>query len=137
MSTPLIDVADLEDRLGYTVESSSQAEALIDDASALVREIAGWDDTEPDVTPAAVVPVVVAMVRRAIDNPLGHESERVGNYQYSGAKTEGVFATHQEAKTVRRVAGRAGVGTVHLEGFMLPETGRLHGEWWWTDEDDE
>ena len=117
MADPLIDVSDLETRLGYDVEAG-QAEALIDDASALVREIAGWDDTEPDVVPAAVVPVVVNMVRRGLDNPHGHESEQVGNYRYSGAKTEGIFATRREAWVIRKSAGKLGVGTVELEGYM-------------------
>ncbi len=130
MAEPLIDVADLEERLGYQVESSSQAGALIDDASALVREIAGWDDDEPTSVPAAVVPVVVSMVRRGLDNPHGHESEQVGNYRYLGAHTTGVFATAREAKTIRRAAGKAGVGTVGLEGYLLPETGRWQdGSW--------
>lgn len=131
MPDPLITVADLETRLGRTLEGAEadQADAFIDDASAIVRSIVG-DDDKLDPTPDAVVPVVVGMVRRALENPHGHESERVGNYQYSGAKTEGIFATKAEAKALRKATGTLSVGSVELEGYLLPETGRWQdGSW--------
>jgi len=126
----LLSVDELEARLGYDVDPQ-HADALLQDASALARQIADDDLEDP---PAAVKPAVASMVHRALVNPLGHESEQVGNYRYSGAKTEGIFATSDEAKTIRRAVGKAGVGTVQMEGYLLPETGRFKDEFWFKDQ---
>ena len=120
MAEPLISLSDFESRYGRSLggDESIQVTNFIDDASALVREIAGWADDEPSQVPSAIVPTVVGMVRRALDNPHGHESERVGNYQYSGAKTEGIFATRDEVRAIRRTAGKLSVGSLNLEGYI-------------------
>lgn len=121
MADPLIDVAALEARLGYSVDVS-QADARIEDASALVRDIVS-DDVALDPVPSAIVPVVVSMVHRALDNPHGHESETVGNYTFRGAKTAGVFATPDEVRAILRAVGKqSGLVSVSLSAFPLPES---------------
>lgn len=123
----LITVAQFTDRTGRTLTASqtTQVEALIADASALVVDIvndstvtATWDAATPGTVPAAVVPVVVSMVRRALDNPHGYTSESVGSYSYNGAKTEGIFATRTEERTLRKVTGTAGVGALNLDSHL-------------------
>lgn len=95
----------LAQRLGpsYTVDNT-QAFALIADASALVRQAArGQLDTADDTTvPAAVVPVVVSAVRRALTNPDGHSSAAIDDYKFSTRHTDGVFLTRAERQAVAR-----------------------------------
>src|SRR5690606_39764625 len=75
-------------RLGRTLNAAqtAQAEAFISDASALVRRIASGelDAVNPDNVPSEIIPVIVGMVRRGIENPRGVDSERIGDYQWAG-----------------------------------------------------
>lgn len=94
-------------RLGRTLNTaqSNQASAYITDASALVRRIAG---TELDAVDAlavhpVIVPIVVAMVRRGIENPRGNTSERIGDYQWAGGG--GLYATDEEAAIIQGAVG--------------------------------
>lgn len=121
----LISLLQLTDRLGRTLDATqeTQAEAFIDDASALVLQIANLDTdwTDADV-PAAVIPVVVNMVRRAVENPRGLTSEQIGNYQWQASSgssaSSAIYATTQERRIIRRAAGHLSVGTVALEGYL-------------------
>lgn len=94
-------------RLGRTLNAAqtAQAEAFISDASALVRRIAsgGLDTVNPDNVPSEIIPVVVGMVRRGIENPRGINSERIGDYQWSGGG--GLYATDEEAAIIQGAAG--------------------------------
>lgn len=111
----LITRADFEARTGRTLSASEvvQVDALIVDASALVRDLA---DDELVTVPASIIPVVVNMVRRGLDNPHGFSSESAeGGYRYAGAATEGIFATRQEARTIRRAVGTGAVSELNLE----------------------
>lgn len=94
-------------RLGRTLNTaqSNQAEAFISDASALVRRIASGelDTVNPDNVPPEIIPVVVSMVRRGIENPRGNTSERIGDYQWAGGG--GLYATEEEAAIVQSAAG--------------------------------
>jgi hypothetical protein len=68
-----------------------------------------------------VVAVLVNMVRRGSANPLGHQSEQLGDYGYQAGTSAGVatlYLTSRERKIVRRAVGKLGVGTVELEGTM-------------------
>lgn len=118
----LITTTQLTDRLGRTLTTSqeTQAEAFLDDASALVLQIANLDPEWTDVTlPDAVVPVIVGMVRRALENPRGLTSEQIGNYQWEAAPgSQSIYATTQERRIIRRAAGSLSVGTVTLEGYL-------------------
>lgn len=109
---------------GVGVADEGRIEALLDDASALVRDIIAPEDyvddaDELEAVPGAIIAVVCEAARRAFDNPAGLEGETTGNWTWRGStKTEsGVYLTRQEKRTVRRAAGKLGVGTVTLEGF--------------------
>lgn len=129
MAQPLIAVSDLETRLNTTLGSdeSAQAEALIQDASALVRDYADDDFIADDGTldvPDAVIPVVVSMVRRARENPLGRTAENLGDFGWQQQPSGGagtpptLYATRREKRIVRRAAQKSSVGTVQLEGYV-------------------
>ena len=129
----LISITELNERLGRTLAGTEEtlALALIDDATALVLQIAAGNGDEPDwtspsATPDVIVPVVSNMVRRAMENPRGLSGEQLGDYQWQagagGAVT--IYATRAEERIVRRAAGRLGVGTVYLEGD-LPRRGSV------------
>lgn len=95
-------------RLGRSLNTaqSAQAEALIDDASALVRRIAqgALDATDSTTLPAELVPVVVGMVRRGIENPRGVNSERIGDYQWASLG-QSIYATDEEAALIQGSVG--------------------------------
>lgn len=120
----LITIDQFEVRSGRSLTSAqlTQAEALVTDASALVVSIVNDADVTDSWTsitvPASVVPVVVGMVRRGIDNPNGYQSESIGSYSYSGASASGVFATREEARVIRRAAGTSGVSSLNLDGHL-------------------
>lgn len=107
-------------RLGRTLNTaqSSQASAFIADASALVRRIAGGElDSVDDTTvPPEIIPVVVGMVRRGIENPRGNTSERIGDYQWAGGG--GLYATDEEAAIVQGAVGLNVIREVTLTNDM-------------------
>lgn len=112
----LIDATFVEARLGVTLTATqtTQVEAYIDDASAIVLDVGDPEWTSVDV-PAAVKGVVFQMVRRAYKNPEGYRSEQIGEYRYSRSDdvaAGGLTMTRQELRVVRRAAGLANVGTV-------------------------
>lgn len=132
--TDLISIEQLEVRLMRDLVEPERAAALafITDASALavlsVNDSAVTDDwTEGN--PAALVPVIVGMVRRALDNPHGYTSEQNSGYLYQGGKTEGIFATPEEVAAIRKAAGLGVMGaitlTVDLPGTQHTEYGTL------------
>jgi len=107
-------------RLGRTLNTAqtAQAEAYISDASALVRRIAGTelDTVNPDNVPPAIIPVVVGMVRRGIENPRANTSERIGDYQWAGGG--GLYATDEEAAIVQGAVGLNVIREVTLTNDM-------------------
>lgn len=125
----LITTAQFEARTGRTLTASqtTQVNALIDDASALVIDIvnnatttATWDAATPGTVPAGIIPVVVSMVRRGLDNPNGYRQESLGSYSYSigPGDASGIFATRAEARAIRRAAGTAGMAAINLESDL-------------------
>lgn len=79
----LITIDDLDARrISYA--DAAQAQAAIDDATAVARSYAEpvLDDLEAPDTPAAIVVVVCAMVRRVLTNPNGLNMEVLGDYTY-------------------------------------------------------
>lgn len=127
----LITLQQFEDRTGRALAGTpqgTQAQELIGDASALVIDIVDdpettdtWDAAVADSVPRPVVPVVVAMVRRGLDNPHGYTQQSIGSYSHSGASGRGVFTTRQEARIIRKAAGTSGVGALNLDSY-LPES---------------
>jgi len=111
--TALAELADFEVRYGRELSGDeiTRAEALLDDASALIRDEAGDDF---DTVPATVLFVVCEVVRRAFDNPAGLQGENIGDYGWhGGAVPSGVYLTAEEKQIVHRAAGTLG-GVVSL-----------------------
>jgi hypothetical protein len=136
MSHPLITIAELEARTGKTYADTAlaQATAAIEDASALVRLIADGADFHDDADaldlPQAIRPVVVAMVRRALEVPIGAAAgltgEMVGAYRWQSASGNGsggtasgptasLYATRREVRIIRKAAGLSSLRSVPIE----------------------
>jgi hypothetical protein len=106
----LIDISDLDARK-VEYEDAGQAQAAIDDASAVARDyVSPILDTidrggTPDV-PGAVVAVVVGMARRVLTNPRGLAAETLGDYTFqAGANAVAtLLPTQREKKMLRRAA---------------------------------
>lgn len=132
----LISLSQYGTRVGVEFDESSpgtveeQISAYIEDASNLVQLIAFgndtdsyWDDVDEsgdNPMPEALVPVIVNMVQRRADNPRGLTGEQLGDYQWQAAQgsATGIYATRTERKLIRKAAGKLGVGTLHLEGYL-------------------
>lgn len=121
----LINVGQFEARLGRSLTATQlfQAESLIADASALVvdivNDVAVTDTWDVGSVPPAVVPVVVSMVRRAIDNPAGFSQQSAGSFSVSSPNTSGLFATRDEIRAVRKAAGTSGIASLNLDSYLL------------------
>lgn len=98
----------LEARLGETFTGLrlARAQALIDDASALVRQRARG--TIPTPVPAEVVAVVVQVVRRALEDTWQQfppETDRRGQVaQHPGSN---LYLTRAEVRILRAAVGRS------------------------------
>ncbi len=124
----LITIADLLERPGFEGIESGQAQALIDDASALVRDAAGTllDAVESPNAPPAVVAVIVNMIRRGWTNPMGFATEHLGDYSYGtgGGSSPGIggiatlYLTGRERRIVRRAVGKLGASTLTMTGNL-------------------
>lgn len=103
----LISVTDLDARQVEYVDEA-QAQAAIDDASAVVRACVEptFDSVEAPDTPAAVVAIVVNMVRRVLTNPRGLSQETLGDYSYAsgGNAVATLLPTTREKKLLRKAA---------------------------------
>lgn len=116
---PLADVAALEVRLGRTFASTEAARALalLDDASALVRDVAGKDWIDPVTgvllpVPGTIRATVLRMVDRAVRNPEGFSAESAGDYSYQRTGVQpGIYLTDGEEKAIRRALGKSGMWT--------------------------
>lgn len=116
---PLADVPDLEARLGreFDETETTRAAALLDDASALVRDVAGktWIDPETgerQPVPGSIRWVVLRAAERAVRNPDGFSSESAGDYSYQRTGVEpGIYLTEGEEKAIRRAIGKTRLWT--------------------------
>jgi hypothetical protein len=110
--TPLADVAALEARLGRPLAADElpRAIALLDDASELVRDVAGRDWTDSTTVPGSVRAVVLRAAERAVRNPEGFSAESAGDYSYQRTGVQpGIYITEADEHTIRRALGKAGV----------------------------
>lgn len=118
----LITTTELLARPGFEGVDDGQAQASIDDASALVRLCARGllDTVESPNTPPAVVAVVVAMVRRGLSNPLGTTQEQLGDHgrSFGGTTAATLYLTGREKRTVRQAVGLLGVGSEPMESDL-------------------
>jgi hypothetical protein len=149
MSHPLITIAELEARTGkeYADTALAQANAAIEDASALVRQIgeSEFHDAGGDLAlPEAIRPVVVAMVRRALEVPTGATAgltgEMVGAYSWQSASGNGsggsfagpaasLYATRREVRIIRKAAGLSSLRSVTIESpYTTAGSGDLFAE---------
>jgi hypothetical protein len=122
--TVLITSEQLQARLGADLAGQPTAEALIEDASAVVRQIARTDLGDP--VPAVIVAVVAQMVRRALQNPSDLESETIGDYSYQtrsgmneATKGSALYVTREERLLIREAAERPAVITIPSDTGLL------------------
>lgn len=107
---------------GVSASEEERAQAVLDDASALVRGEAGtedWvdDDGALEAVPDLIAAITVAVAIRAYRNPDGVRSETIGTYSVAYADTStAVFLTEGERRAIRRTVGMTGIGSVLLEG---------------------
>jgi hypothetical protein len=115
----LASVLDVEIRLGRELQGAEAARvaALLDDASALVRDTAGrtWVDAEtgaPLPVPASIRYVVLRMLDRAVRNPNAFSAEAAGDYSYQRTDVQpGVYLTEDERQIIRKAIGKSGLWT--------------------------
>lgn len=125
---PLVSLDEFALRLGgISAADEDRAEAVLADASALIRAEAGadWVDEEEELVdvPAVIVAVCVAVAVRAFRNPEGVRSETIGGYAvtYADASTA-VYLTAGERREIRRAAGRSTIGAITLESPYVDTT---------------
>lgn len=118
----LISVADLDARR-VEYEDTAQAQAAIDDASAVVRAWTApvFDSVETPNAPAAVKAVVANMVRRGLTNPRGLAQESLGDYSFA-AGTNAV-ATILPTTREKRLLRRAAVAYAKANAMIVPSFG--------------
>jgi hypothetical protein len=116
------EVDELSARLGRTLDNTDlvRAVAVLEDASALVREEVGytvWIDADTGVldeslVPASVRAVVLRAAERAMRNPGGFSAESSGDYSYQRTGVQiGVYLSDAEIRTLRRSVKRTGLWT--------------------------
>lgn len=122
VTDPLITFAELTARPGFANVDQVEAEELIEDASAHVREVANPVELDPAVgIPRAVKSIVVQMVRRGFDNPRGLTGEQLGDYGWqaqSAGPSGTILPTRRETKLIRRAVNKLGVNTLQLQGDL-------------------
>lgn len=108
----LATVDDLERLLGEAVPNPARADALLEQASEIVRAYAQttWlndDEDELDAVPGAIPGVVLAMVDRATANPGGITQESAGPFSRSFGPdaSQRLYLTAGEKSVVRFALG--------------------------------
>lgn len=138
----LIAISDLDARQ-VSYADSAQAQAAIEDASAVARACVEpiFDEVDTPDAPAVVVAVVVGMVRRALTNPSGFAQESLGDYSYAtgGGGVATLLPTAREKRLLRKAAAAylkaqpdyelgdlpaSGAGGVYMQADLPAE----HGE---------
>ncbi|HTF54488.1 MAG TPA: Gp19/Gp15/Gp42 family protein [Pseudonocardia sp.] len=120
MSLPaLADIADLEVRLDriITDDETPRVEALLDDVSVMVREVAGKTWVDPEDPTQVIAPDIVRLIVlrasvRFMTNPGGLSSESAGDYSYQRNGMDargGLFLTDEEIGWLKKVAGKLGI----------------------------
>lgn len=105
-----------------------RAQAALDDASALIRNVANltWVDDEGvllDTVPDIVVAICLAVAIRAYRNTDGVKQASVGDVSVTyGADSSGaaVFLTREERKAINRAIGRSDASSIPLTPNVLP-----------------
>jgi hypothetical protein len=115
----LLTAAELKKRPGLTAVDDDEATAVLDDVSATVRGVVTplLDEVNWPETPAGVVPVVVAMARRALTNPNGYIGAMAGSMSWQASASD-TFATDSEKRAIRRAVGLTSAGVAQMEGWL-------------------
>jgi hypothetical protein len=142
MPPPLATLEQLGARLGQsfpvngqtgepTTADGMRAGAALNDASNLIRAIAGedWlDDTGAvaDV-PYTIQTITLSVAQRAYVNPNGAVQASVGDASVTWSR-EGaagaVFLTPTEIKAIRRIVGAPSMSSIQLVTEVVPQNGR-------------
>lgn len=103
----LISVSDLDVRQ-VEYADTTQAQAAIEDASAVARACVSpvLDSVEAPDAPAAIVALVVGMVRRVLANPRGLQQETLGDYSFAAGSNAvaTLLPTKRELRYLRSAA---------------------------------
>lgn len=122
---PLASLQQFSSRLGYTPEGAEadRAEALLDEASELIRDEAGEDWVDSDSAlksvPRRVEQICLAVAYRAFVNPEALTQRSIGDSgkSYDRSRREGgeaVYLTEAERRAVKRAAQSSSLTTVTL-----------------------
>lgn len=119
---PLAGVRDLEYRVGreFSDNELPRATAVLEDASSLIRDVAGRDWVDEDGAlsgvPSSIRSTCLKVAERSIRNPGGYSSESAGDYTYQrNSAADGVYLTEREEAIIRRAIGRSGLWTQPVE----------------------
>jgi phage gp36-like protein len=125
----LASLAELDARTPGGISAADEVRALaaLDDASAMVRSVAGktWttDGVLDDDVPHVVVMVTCAVARRVMANPDGVEQESIDDYSYSLTNASSdIYLTAAERAAVRAAAGKSGIWTLQTTRIGLDDT---------------
>lgn len=112
---------------GLDAGDLARASAALDDASAMVRSVAGktWttDGVLDDDIPHVVLMVTVAVARRVLANPDGVTQESIDDYSRTVANASSdVYLTRAERAAIRSAAGKSGVWTMQTTRIGTDDT---------------
>lgn len=114
----LATISQLANRLGETITNESQAQALLDYASALVRAETGLDYLDDDGAlvdplPSGVAEVTVEMVFRAVTNPAGVTQDTAGPFtvSFGSDAAQRIYLTKADRKILRGAGGLSTIST--------------------------
>lgn len=115
----LVSVSDLDARQ-VEYADAAQAQAAIEDVSSVARAYVApvLDVVEEPDAPAAVVAVVVGMVRRMLTNPRGLQMETLGDYSYQVGSS-----SMQPTLAERRLLRQAASAYARENGMEVPSWG--------------
>ncbi len=131
---------DFVDRLPAAPLDSERprAEALLADASTLIRTYLGWTTQDPATVPAAVRLVCLSVAIRCYSNPLSITSESMGDYSYrraSGA-VAGMSLTSAETELLDRATGRSPITSVPVTDGLTDDDRAIWGAFTWPGRED-
>ena len=137
---PFANLAALSAKLGYTPEGAeaNRATHLLDEASELIRDVAGktWVGTDGELAavPRRVRLICVAAAYRAFTNPEGLSQRTIGDSSKSFDRTkreggEDVYLTAAEEAAVRKAAGESGGGLMTVTMVSGYDAGSLIDPW--------
>ena len=126
MASPALATTDDLEARGVTTSDASRAQAALDDATAVHRDVASpedWldDDGNLETVPDIVVAICCRAVQRSLDNPQAVQAEGIGSYNVTFANSSpDVYLTKAERASIRRAVGKVSLGAVTIESPYAP-----------------